>query len=165
MDLGHKIESIIAAPLQAEGYEIVRVVFTGNKHKVLQIMIEREDGEIPTVADCSKASHIVSVYLDVENPIKSHYNLEISSPGLNRPLVKFKDFERFCGENIVVKTFIALEGKKRFAGKLIKAQDDEITMSITQSKDDSAEITLAFNDIQSAKLDVDFEALFKEKKL
>jgi len=165
LDLGHKIESIIAAPLLDEGYEIVRILFTGSKRKVLQIMIERIDGEILTVDDCSTASHIVSAYLDVENPIKSHYNLEISSPGMDRPLVKFKDFERFCGENIVVKTFIAVEGKKKFVGKLVKAENDEITVSLDPAKSELAEIKLSLADIQSAKLNVDFEALFKEKKL
>lgn len=108
MSLSEQIEKIIKEPLLDNGYEIVRILFGGEKRKNLQVMIERIDGLEITVDDCEKSSRLISVLLDVNDPIQEHYLLEVSSPGIERPLVKLKDFQRFCGELILVNTHHAV---------------------------------------------------------
>lgn len=160
MELAEKIESIIQAPLHDIKLDIVRVMFLGSKNKVLQIMIERQDGEVLTVDDCSEASFVISTYLDLENPIKSAYNLEVSSPGLDRPLVKQKDYVRFCGREVVVKTLLPIDGSRRFYGVLGKADDWGIVLVVADAE--GGQVSIAYSDIKSAKLYVDHKSLFSK---
>ncbi len=92
-----QIETMIVPSLEAMGYSVVRVSFTGGRRPTLQIMVERRDDRAMTVEDCATVSHSVSALLDVADPIAIPYHLEISSPGIDRPLVRRADYERFAG--------------------------------------------------------------------
>lgn len=160
MDLLKRIEAIIAEPLFARGYTIVRVQFTGGNRKALQIMIERLDGQPISIDDCSIVSRLVSVLLDVQDPIKDPYTLEVSSPGLERPLVKLEDYQRFCGKIIVVTTQQPINGRKRFEGRLASVNESEVTLELLEvSKEELSPVTIEMDNIRAARLFVDFEAL------
>lgn len=125
MDQTTLIGELIAPSLASMGYDLVRVQLSGGQDLRLQIMAERTDRAEMTVEDCADISRSVSAILDVEDPIKSAYTLEVSSPGLDRPLVRFEDYERFAGFEARVESTEAVEGRKRFTGKLhgIEAED------------------------------------------
>ena len=154
-----RIETIIEEPLAAQGYSVVRVQLSGGHRKVLQIMIERSDEKPINVDDCSTVSRLVSVLLDVQDPIKDPYILEVSSPGLERPLVKLRDYQRFCGQTVVVKTHQPINGRKTFQGRLTSAEENGITLDLLQvSEGESLSITLELNNIRAAHLVVDYKA-------
>lgn len=160
MDLLKRIETIIEEPLLAREYTLVRVQLTGGIRKVLQIMIERLDDQPITVDDCSTVSRLVSVLLDVQDPIKDPYTLEVSSAGLERPLVKPQDYQRFCGKTIVVTTQQPVNGRKRFQGRLASANENEITLELLEASEEAASpVTIEMDNIRAARLFVDFEAL------
>ncbi len=157
MDLLQRTENIIAPSLESHGYDVVRIRLSGIKRPVLQIMIERLDGVSITVDDCAIVSRVVSVLLDQHDPIKGHYILEVSSPGLDRPLVKAKDFQRFCGNKITFKTRMPIEGRKNFKGYLESASEKEITVLLdVDSTGENVQIVVPLEDILSAKLDSEF---------
>jgi ribosome maturation factor RimP len=113
------IEQLIEASLAASGYRVVRVVLKGGRGATLQVMAERLD-EVPmSVDDCARISHTVSALLDVADPIAGAYRLEISSPGIDRPLVKPADYDRFSGREAKVELTLPQGGRKRFRGRLI----------------------------------------------
>ncbi len=128
------------------GFELVRVAVMGAQKAVLQIMVEGPDGNI-SIDDCAKVSREVSALLDVEDPIKSDFVLEVSSPGLDRPLTRVKDFERFAGFEIKLETTEAINGQRRFKGPLTKVT--EAVISITTQEGD---FDIEFSNIQKAKL-------------
>ena len=125
-----QIETLIAPSLQAMGYSIVRVSFTGGKRGTLQIMVERIDDATLTVEDCATVSHTVSALLDVADPIDAAYMLEISSPGIDRPLVRSRDYERFAGFEAKIELQRPLEGRRRFRGKLMGLVDDNVKILV-----------------------------------
>jgi ribosome maturation factor RimP len=125
-----QIEAIIAPSLQAMGYDVVRVSFTGRQRPTLQIMAERRDDHTMTVEDCATVSHTVSALLDVADPIASAYVLEISSPGIDRPLVRRADYERFAGFEAKFELQRPLDGRRRFRGKLIGVKDDSVEVLV-----------------------------------
>lgn len=158
MELSKRIEAIIEEPLNARGYSVVRIQFVGSHRKVLQIMIERLDGASIGVEDCSTVSRLVSVLLDVQDTIKDSYILEVSSPGLERPLVKPGDYQRFCSQNVVVTTCQPINGRRRFQGRLTSVGESEITLDLASvSKEESSVITIGLENIRAAHLFVDFE--------
>ena len=109
MELLKSIEAIIEEPLAARGYALVRIQLSGGaRRKVLQVMIERLDEAAIIVDDCTTVSRIVSALLDVSDPIKDPYILEVSSPGLERPLVKPRDYQRYLGRAVVVSTLMPM---------------------------------------------------------
>jgi ribosome maturation factor RimP len=115
-----KIESTIGPSLAAMGYSIVRVAFTGGRSRpTLQIMAERLDDVAMSVEDCETISHTVSALLDVADPIDSAYQLEISSPGIDRPLTRRADYERFAGFEAKIEMLRPVGGQRRFRGKLM----------------------------------------------
>ncbi len=157
MELTHRIEEIIIAPLVDKGYELVRIQISGNLRRTLQVMIERLDGQAVNVDDCATASRQIAVLLDVENPITGAYVLEVSSPGLERPLVKVKDYQKFIGYEIVVKTVRAIGNRKTFQGKLESATETAITLLLNEHKsDEPAELDISYDDICSAHLHATF---------
>ncbi len=113
------IESLVRAPLEAEGFDIVRVIFSGDQRPKLQIMVERQDGQGVNVDDCALASRLVSTVLDVEDPVSGSYVLEVSSPGIDRPLTRLRDFERFAGFEARVELRVPVDGRRRFRGRLL----------------------------------------------
>lgn len=154
MNISQKVEGLIADSLFNKGYAVVRVQMSGGDHRrTLQIMIERLDGESITVNDCSEASYTISALLDVEDVLKSHYILEVSSPGLDRPLVKLVDYQRFIGKLIVVKTMQAINNRKNFLGRLesIKGMIITIKLESPSLKEDTV-VDLEYDNIQSARL-------------
>lgn len=157
MDLCQRIESIIESSVQARGYEIVRIQVNGQIRKTLQIMIDRIDGQNITVDDCETVSRLTSQLLDAEDPIAGAYNLEVSSPGMDRPLVKPAHFIKYCGQTVVVQTQLPIDNRKKFRGQLAFADEHGIKIL----RDDVAasennELTLEYGDIRSAHLHIEF---------
>jgi len=154
------IEKLLEPVLAAYGYGLVRVYLSGAQRPVLQIMIEHFDDSAITVDDCARVSRIVSTHIDVDNPIQSTFVLEVSSPGLDRPLVKPKDYQRFCGYEIVVMLTVLLNGRKRFVGRLEKATDEEIILTYkADNSENLVEQKIRIADIKTAKLYIDFAKL------
>jgi ribosome maturation factor RimP len=114
----------IAEPVLASlGFRLVRVRISGTSGCTIQIMAERADGSM-TIDDCEAISRALSPVLDVADPVEEAYRLEVSSPGIDRPLVRVSDFERFAGHQIKVEMAIAMEGRRRFRGVLLGAQGE-----------------------------------------
>jgi ribosome maturation factor RimP len=123
------IEATISPAVAAAGYRLVRVVFTGaGRRATLQIMAERADESAMTVDDCATLSHTISALLDVADPIAASYMLEVSSPGLDRPLVKRQDFERYAGFEAKLETKQPIDGRKRFRGRLKGVEGDVVAL-------------------------------------
>ena len=128
-DTAQRIEGLIEPALTAMGYDLVRVAVQGGEsRKTLQIMAERQDGEGMSVDDCADISRAISAVLDVEDPITGAYTLEVSSPGIDRPLVKRGDFERFAGFEARIETVQPVAGRKRFRGRLMGVTGDEVRL-------------------------------------
>lgn len=121
------IADLIAPTLGELGYGLVRVQISGTHRPVVQIMIERQDHEAVTVEDCSAASRQISALLDVADPLPGAWTLEVSSPGIDRPLTRADDFDRFAGFDARIELAMALEGRKRFTGRLA-GRDGEVVM-------------------------------------
>lgn len=146
--LHDKIAAIIEPSLAGMGYSLVQIRLMEGGRRTLQIMAERRDGKNMTVDDCADISHSVSALLDVEDPIKGTYTLEVSSPGIDRPLVKREDFERFIGFEAKLETKLPVESRRRFKGRLKAVEGDMIVMQTAEGTD--ARIPLS--SMQSAKL-------------
>ncbi len=130
------------------GYEIVRVQLSGGRRPVLQIMAERVDGAPMTVDDCADISRTVSALLDVEDPISGAYHLEVSSPGIDRPLTRLKDFERYAGFEARIETKALIDGRRRFKGVLKGTAGETVRVEI----EGGALAELPFGGILRAKL-------------
>ena len=141
------IEAMIEPSVVDAGYDLVRVQFLDDRRKTLQIMIERRDRRPVTVDDCATVSRIVSTLLDVEDPVPGRYNLEVSSPGIDRPLVKVADYERFAGFEATVETKQALDGRKKFRGRIAGVNGENIKMEC-----DGGNAALPFDEIRRASL-------------
>ncbi|HYM03315.1 MAG TPA: ribosome maturation factor RimP [Stellaceae bacterium] len=135
-----KIEVMIAPSLEAMGYRVVRVAVTGGGRPTLQIMAERIDDKAMTVDDCADISRTVSALLDVADPIDTAYHLEVSSPGIDRPLVRREDFTRFAGFEARVELNAPVAGRKRFRGKLLGVEGDAVQL---QTEDATVALPLA----------------------
>lgn len=147
--IGTRIEEIIAPALGSDGYEIVRIRLMGSDNRpVLQIMLDRLDGKGITLDDCTTVSHTVSALLDVEDPIASAYSLEVSSPGIDRPLVRTKDFERYAGHEAKLETMLPLDGRRRFRGILGGMEAEKIKVRT----DDGKDVEIPFATLSQAKL-------------
>lgn len=126
-----RVAQMIEPLLQSMGYNLVRVRLSGQNGLTLQIMAERFDGTM-TVDDCEKVSMAVSPVLDVEDPIDKAYHLEVSSPGIDRPLVRKSDFEKWLGHLLKCETSVIVDNRKRFRGKLVAAGDTAFTIERDQ---------------------------------
>ena len=135
------------------GYEFVGLEYTGqSKNAVLRIYIDREQGI--DLDDCGRVSGEVAALLDVEDPISGQYNLEVSSPGLDRPLFTLEQCARFAGEQVQITVFAPVEGRRKFKGRILSVTGD--TLNIDQ---DGAEIALDFSNIAKARLVPDYDSL------
>lgn len=157
MTATERIEQLITPNLDALGYSIICIQLLGSKRQVLRIMIENKDTSAISIDDCVRVSREVSALLDVEDPIQSAYNLEISSAGLDRPLIKLEDFERFAGNAIKLETHTLVQGRKRFKGMLDRV--DGTTIYITMEEQ---QFQIPYGEIRGSKLDPDLE--FAQKK-
>jgi ribosome maturation factor RimP len=138
---------LIAGPLEGLGYELVRVQLSGGNRPVLQVMAERADGAAMTVEDCAEISHTVSALLDAEDPIAGPYTLEVSSPGIDRPLTRPRDFERFAGFEARIETHQVIGGRRRFKGRLLGLEGDFVSLSV-----EDATVRLPIEAIAKARL-------------
>ena len=142
-----RVETLIEPTLTDMGFALVRIRLTGGARPTLQIMAERRDESGMTVDDCAAISHAVSAILDVEDPISGTYTLEVSSPGIDRPLVRPRDFERYAGFEAKIETQGAIGGQRRFRGRLGGLDGDSVRLT---TKD--GEIVVPIREIQQAKL-------------
>lgn len=157
-DISQRITQIIEPTITHMGYELVRVSLIGTaKRQTLQIMAERTDRAAMTVDDCEAISREISAVMDVEDPITERYNLEVSSPGIDRPLTRLNDFDRFKGHLATIDLKVAVdqgEGKparKRFQGVLTGIEGVNVKLN-TGTQKEPVETSLAFDDIAKAKL-------------
>ncbi|MCF3936296.1 ribosome maturation factor RimP [Acuticoccus sp. M5D2P5] len=123
--LDARVARIVAPLLEALGFRLVRVRVTGQNGCTVQVMAEREDGTL-AIEDCEAISHAVSPALDVDDPIGKAYHLEVSSPGIDRPLVRRMDFERWSGHEAKLETAVPIEGRRRFRGQIVGLENDAV---------------------------------------
>jgi ribosome maturation factor RimP len=143
-----RVLALIAPSILAMGYEIVRVRLSGKERPTLQIMADRADEAPISVDDCEAISRSVSAILDVEDPIKSAYELEVSSPGIDRPLTRAKDWARWAGHLARVEMAIPQDGRKRFSGTVLGLEGRSGKLRL----DDGAEVALLLDAVRSARL-------------
>lgn len=141
-----RMASIVQPVIEDLGYELVRIRLMSGKSTTLQIMAERPEGGIE-VDDCSKISTEVSAILDVEDPIEAEYALEVSSPGIDRPLTRLKDFAAWAGFETKIETIDLIDGQRRFKGILRGVEGNEVLIDIQQGT-----IGLEFEWLADAKL-------------
>ena len=151
----HPLQTLLEPIVTKLGYELVRVLTIGQKNPTLQIMIDRLDGSNITVDDCATVSRAVSDILDEKDPIEGQYSLEVSSPGLDRPLTKLEHFQRYNGYEAKIETSCEVEGRKRFKGKLSGVESNGL-VHINMNDQDYA---IPFADINKAKLVITDELL------
>ena len=124
----NRLLELLEPPVQALGYELVDIDARTGGGGLLRIYIDREAGV--NLDDCELVSRQISAVLDVEDPIPGHYVLEVSSPGLDRPLRTREHFERFCDHMVSVKLQHAVDGRRKFAGRLLSVDDQKIDVQI-----------------------------------
>ena len=153
--MDRRLASIVAPMIEGLGYELVRLRFMGGKRPVLQIMADKPEGGFE-VDDCVEISKNLSALLDVEDPIEGEYALEVSSPGIDRPLTRLKDFDRWEGYEVKLQTSELISGRKNFRGTLRGVEDGEVLIEIPEGT-----IGLQFDWLTDAKL-VLTDALIQE---
>jgi ribosome maturation factor RimP len=129
-----KLLAIIEPASRDLGYEIVRIRLIGSRSKTLQIMAERPDGKMASI-DCEKLSRGLSPLLEAEDPIESEYTLEVSSPGIDRPLTRMSDFERWIGWQAKLELDRSMEGQRRFSGELAGIDGDNVCINLDGESD------------------------------
>lgn len=148
--IDRRLAEIITPVIEDLGFELVRVRLQGGKTATLQIMADRPEGGI-NVDDCGQISVAVSATLDVEDPISDAYHLEVSSPGIDRPLTRMKDFEAFEGYEARLETDQPIEGRKRWKGVLAGVEGDEVLLNVEEDGEIHT-IGLKFDWLSEAKL-------------
>src|SRR5271169_5792356 len=146
-----RVALIVAPALAALGYRLVRVRISGSAGCTVQIMAERPDGTM-TIEDCELASRTLSPVLDVADPIESPYQLEISSPGIDRPLVRHSDFDRYAGNVAQVEMTVPVDGRRRFRGQLLGTEGDSVRIRRNDATPDGVDDLLRIDDMMEAKL-------------
>ena len=147
-----RVAGIAEPVIEGLGYRLVRVRVTGAEGCTVQIMAERPDGSM-TVEDCEAVSRALSPILDVNDPVDSAYRLEISSPGMDRPLVRRSDFERHAGHLVKIEMDVPLDGRRRFRGTIGAIADNTVKIHRDDAAaGDNAEVTLRIEDMSEAKL-------------
>ena len=144
--IDRRIAEIITPVIEDMGFEVVRVRLMTGKESILQIMVQRPDGQIE-VDECAQVSTAISATLDVEDPIVDVYTLEVSSPGIDRPLTRLKDFDQWEGFEAKIETDELIDGRRRFKGQLAGTEGDEVLITITEGT-----IGLKFEWLSDAKL-------------
>jgi ribosome maturation factor RimP len=149
--IDRRLADIVTPSIEGLGFELVRVRLMGGQVKTLQIMADRPDGGI-TVDDCGEISTAVSAVLDVQDPLADPYMLEVSSPGIDRPLTRLKDFETFEGYEARIETDEMIDGRRRFKGVLAGIEGDEVLINIEVAGGEEQTIGLKFDWLSDAKL-------------
>ena len=148
MQENHALYDLLEPTIENLGFEVVRILLTGAQKPTLQIMIERKDRKNLVVDDCALVSRAISVILDEKDPIDSEYSLEVSSPGIDRPLTKPEHFARFSGYEAKIETSDSIDGRKRFKGKIVALKDDNTILFLMDEK----EYSIPFDSVSKAKL-------------
>ncbi|MEQ8345507.1 MAG: ribosome maturation factor RimP [Sneathiellaceae bacterium] len=146
MDVMERVDALIRPSLEDMGYDLVRVHFTGGGRPVLQIMCERTDGSM-NLDDCAEVSRAISALLDVEDPVPEAYELEVSSPGVDRPLTRLRDFDRYAGHEAKVELAEPVQGRKRYRGIVKGIDGDDVVLAVVDG-----DVALPFSQIKAAKL-------------
>lgn len=142
-----RIADTVGPAVHDLGYDLVRVQVQGRQRPRLQLMIERRDGRAMLVDDCAEVSRAVSALLDVADPIAGAYTLEVSSPGIDRPLTRLADYDRFVGCEARIELLRLIDGRRRLQGRLLGTDGDAVGICV-----DGQARWLAFVDVQRAKL-------------
>jgi len=163
-----RVASVIMPVLKGIGFRLVRVRLSGQNGLTLQIMAERDDGTM-TVEDCEEVSRAVSPALDVADPIEKAYHLEVSSPGIDRPLVRKSDFAAWTGHQVKMETSILVTDRKRFKGKIAEASENDVLIERDiPAYGDEPSVRVPYDSIAEARLvltdDLIRDALSKDNK-
>ena len=148
--MDRRITEIITPTIEDLGYEVVRVRLMTGKESILQIMVQQPDGTIE-VDECGEVSTAVSALLDIEDPISDVFTLEVSSPGIDRPLTRLKDFDQWVDNEAKIETEELIDGRRRFKGMLRGTEGDEVLIEI-EEKGQALTIGLKFEWLTDAKL-------------
>ena len=149
--LEQKLTEMLTAPVEALGFEMVGIEFVrAGKHSTMRVYIDHPDGI--TVDHCAEVSHQVSAVLDVEDPINTEYNLEVSSPGMERPLFKLQHYIDSVGEVVTLRLKMPMGDRRNFKGKLLSEADGMLTIEV-----DNQEFVLAFANIEKGNVVPTFE--------
>jgi ribosome maturation factor RimP len=146
-----RVATLVEPVLASLGYRLLRVKVTAFAGCTVQIMAEKPDGTM-AIEDCEAASRALSPVLDVTDPVEGPYRLEISSPGLDRPLVRRSDFDRYAGHVVHVEMAVPIEGRKRFRGELGGTEGDSVRIRYETAGNTVTEIMLRLDDIAEARL-------------
>lgn len=150
MDEFSEIRAAIEPAVNDLGLDIVRMKWVAdNARKALQVMVEPQDGSITQVEHCQEASQVMSAILDVEDIIKDEYNLEVSSPGIDRPLTRLKDFEKYKSFEAKIEIRDAILGQRRFRGHIIDIEGENINF---EQRDTKEVVEIEFSNVLDAKL-------------
>lgn len=144
--IDRRLAEILTPVIEDLGFELVRVRYMGGKTPTVQIMADKPEGGIE-VDDCAAISTAVSAHLDVEDPVEDAYTLEVSSPGIDRPLTRLKDFDVWSGYVAKIETTELIDGRRRFKGRLAGTEGSEVLIEI-----DEGTIGLQFEWLSEAKL-------------
>ncbi len=147
MDSADRIERLIRPTAEAMGFDLIRVQILGKQRFRLQIMAERRVDGSMTIEDCAELSRAISPILEVEDPLRDAYTLEVSSPGIDRPLVHLDDFEKYAGFEAKIEMTCTVGDRRRFQGRLMGTDERNVRLSV-----EDKEVALAFDDIRRAKL-------------
>ncbi|MDP6342326.1 MAG: ribosome maturation factor RimP [Alphaproteobacteria bacterium] len=163
-----EVERLIEPSVEAMGFRLVRLRFMGGQARpTLQVMAERLDDREMNVDDCADLSRAISALLDVEDPIAGAYLLEVSSPGIDRPLVRPDDFLRFAGYQARIEACRLIDGRRRFVGRLLGLRDGRVQIALADAADDEGEYEIPIEDVERAKLvltDELIQATLKKRK-
>ena len=157
--INKKIRTLVLPTIKQLGFELVRIKYIDKEKATLQIMIDKDNKDVQ-INECAAISTNISAILDVNDPISNEYNLEISSPGINRPLTRKKDFNAWKGYNIKIKTTEIIDNRRNFKGILRGVKNNEILLEIVEGT-----IGLSFDWVEEAHLSVSIEKLLKNSKL
>lgn len=154
--LAERVEQLLTPTIESMGFDVVRVSLSGGNNAVLQVMAEPSDGSEMTVDHCADISRAVSAVLDVEDPIPGAYSLEVSSPGLDRPLVRLGDYDRFAGFDAKIEMKSLIDGRRKFRGRVTGTDGNDILIDM-----DGTQVRLEHAAIAKAKLIITDEMLAK----
>lgn len=145
-----QLTEMLKPAAEALGYEFLGIEYIAQgKHSILRIFIDHENGI--NVDDCASVSHQVSGILEVEDPIASQYTLEVSSPGLDRPLFTLEHFKQFVGKTIEMRCHLGVDGRRKFKGELVAVEGEELILNV-----DNQDYTVEFSDVDKANVVAQF---------
>jgi ribosome maturation factor RimP len=148
------LTELVASAVEPLGYELLGLEYMSQgRHSILRIYIDSPDGI--TLEDCEKASRQVSAVMDVEDPIKGEYSLELSSPGLDRPLFSLKHYEQFTGSKVKLRLHVAIEGRRKYTGVIKGIEDERVVIGVLENDSEQEIIRVPLENIDKANLVVD----------